>query len=200
MGSCSGQKKSLLFKDCGCGCKGKNQEKKFLIALMSALLFFVIANPETFRLVRKIFGSWVSTPTGCPSTKGLAFHSLVFLLISWAMMNIKKEAFEIEGKVTDKVKAEIKEEVKAEVKAEVEAEVKAEVEQTIKAPPAMVDMPEPLPGMAEEQFAMIDTGLSLGSLDTTDNTVLPKPAEYKSGNGKTVTCSCEDDKKVVISN
>ena len=198
--ACSGDKKSLIFKDCGCGCKGKKQEKKFLIALMSALLFFVIANPETFRLVRKIFGSWVSTPTGCPSTKGLAFHSLVFLLISWAMMNIKKEAFEIEGKVTDKVKAEIKEEVKAEVKAEVEAEVKAEVEQTIKAPPAMVDMPEPLPGMAEEQFAMIDTGLSLGSLDTTDNTVLPKPAEYKSGNGKTVTCSCEDGKKVVISN
>ena len=99
MGHCSGQKKSLLFSDCGCGCKGKVQEKKFLISLMSALLFFVIANPDTFRVVRKIFGSWVSTPTGCPSTKGLALHSLVFLLISWLMMNVKKEAFEIEGKV-----------------------------------------------------------------------------------------------------
>ena len=33
----------------------------------------------------------------------------------------------------------------------------------MKAPPAMVDMPEPLPGISEEQFAMIDTGLSLGS-------------------------------------
>ena len=195
MGQCSGQKKSLIFSDCGCGCKGKVQEKKFLISLMSALLFFVIANPDTFRIVRKIFGSWVSTPTGCPSTKGLALHSLVFLLISWLMMNVKKEAFEIEGKVTDKVKSE----VKAELKEEVKAEVKAEVEQSMKAPPAMVNMPEPLPGISEEQFAMIDTGLSLGSLDTTDTTVLPKPAEYKSGNGKSVTCSCEDGKKVVIS-
>ena len=46
MGQCSGQKKSLIFSDCGCGCKGKVQEKKFLISLMSALLFFVIANPD----------------------------------------------------------------------------------------------------------------------------------------------------------
>ena len=89
--TCSGDKKSLLFKDCGCGCNGKKQEKKFLIALMSALLFFVIANPTTFRIVRKIFGNWVSTPTGCPSTYGLLLHSLVYLLISWGMMNLKKD-------------------------------------------------------------------------------------------------------------
>ena len=28
--TCSGDKKSLLFKDCGCGCNGKKQEKKFI--------------------------------------------------------------------------------------------------------------------------------------------------------------------------
>ena len=58
-----------LFKDCGCGCNGKKQEQKFLISIMSALVFFVVANPETFRVMRKVFGSWVSSPTGCPSTR-----------------------------------------------------------------------------------------------------------------------------------
>ena len=79
-----------IFKDCGCGCDGKKQEQKFLISLMSALLFFLIASPEMFQLVRRVFGTWVSSPTGCPSTAGLMLHSLVFLLITWGLMNIRK--------------------------------------------------------------------------------------------------------------
>ena len=143
--ACSGDKKSLIFKDCGCGCNGKKQEKKFLIALMSALLFFVIANPTTFRLVRQIFGNWVSTPTGCPSTYGLLLHSLVYLLISWGMMNLKKE---------EKVKKE--------------KEEKEEKEEEPKVVPKMVDMPMPEPDMSEEQFPVMDSGLYLDSYDTTD--------------------------------
>ena len=82
-----------LFKDCGCGCDGKKQEQKFLISIMSALVFFVVANPETFRVMRKVFGSWVSSPTGCPSTGGLALHTVVFMLVTWGMMNIKREEY-----------------------------------------------------------------------------------------------------------
>ena len=82
---------SRFFKDCGCGCKGKKQEQKLIISIMSALVFFAVANPEVFRLTRKVFGSWVSSPTGCPSTKGLVLHAVVFLLVTWALMNIKKE-------------------------------------------------------------------------------------------------------------
>jgi len=82
---------SRFFKDCGCGCKGKKQEQKLIISTMSALVFFAVANPEVFRLTRKVFGSWVSSPTGCPSTKGLVLHAFVFLLVTWALMNIKKE-------------------------------------------------------------------------------------------------------------
>ena len=70
----------FLFKDCGCGCDGKKQQEKFTISVISALTFFVIANPETFRLVRKILGSRIATPTGCPS------------IIVWGMMNIKRES------------------------------------------------------------------------------------------------------------
>ena len=82
-----------LFKDCGCGCNGKKQEKKFLISLMSALIFFIVASPELFVFVRRIFGVWVASPNGCPSTAGLALHALVFLLIVWGMMNIKTESY-----------------------------------------------------------------------------------------------------------
>jgi hypothetical protein len=154
--TCSGDKKSLLFKDCGCGCNGKKQEKKFLIALMSALLFFVIANPTTFRVVRRIFGNWVSTPTGCPSTYGLLLHSLVYLLISWGMMNLKKD------EKVKKVKKEKKE------KKEKGGEKKEKEEETSKMVPKMVDMPMPEPDMSEEQYPIMDSGLYLDSYDTTD--------------------------------
>ena len=84
-----------LFKDCGCGCDGKKQEKKFLISIMAALLFFIIANPSTFRVMRSILGKWVSSPTGCPSTGGLALHTIVYMLITWGLMNIRVEGYEI---------------------------------------------------------------------------------------------------------
>ena len=79
-----------IFKDCGCGCGGRKQEEKLITSIISGLTFFVIANPETFRLMRSILGSSIATPTGCPSTRGLILHSLVFILIVWGMMNIKK--------------------------------------------------------------------------------------------------------------
>ena len=85
-----------IFKDCGCGCGGAKAQQKFLISAMSSLVFFIIANPDTFRLTRSIFGRWVSGPTGCPTLRGLALHTVVFLLITWAMMNIKKEGYSIE--------------------------------------------------------------------------------------------------------
>lgn len=72
------------------GCGEPSQMLKFRISLMSALLFFVIANPETFKIIKKVFGSWVSSPTGCPTMNGLVLHSVVFLLVTWALMNINK--------------------------------------------------------------------------------------------------------------
>ena len=81
-----------LFKDCGCGCNGKKQQDKLVISIISALTFFVIANPEAFRVVRRVLGSRIATPTGCPSTLGLAIHSVVFMFVVWGMMNIPKES------------------------------------------------------------------------------------------------------------
>ena len=76
-----------MFKDCGCGCGGKKQEKKFMISLMSAALFFIVANPQTFLVVRELLGDGIANAAGCPSTIGLLVHTLVFFLITWALMN-----------------------------------------------------------------------------------------------------------------
>ena len=196
MGHCSSGEKSWLFPDCGCGCKGKKQEKKFLISLMSAMVFFVIANPDTFRLTRAIFGKWISSPTGCPSGKGLMFHTIVFLLVVWGMMNVKKEAFEIEGPAPQPEEVE----GPAPQPEEVEEEVEEEVAEGPSAPPAMADMPDALPGMVEEQYATFDSGLKLGSMDLTEETDTPASAEYE-GEGDSegaVTCECSDGKKMVM--
>ena len=80
-----------LFKDCGCGCNGQKQQEKFVTSLISGLTFFIIANPETFRLIRRVLGPRIATPNGCPSTMGLLVHTLVFILVVWGMMNVKKE-------------------------------------------------------------------------------------------------------------
>ena len=159
-----------LFKDCGCGCNGKKQEQKFLISIMSALVFFVVANPETFRVMRKVFGSWVSSPTGCPSIGGLALHTIVFMLVTWGMMNIKREEYAPFEPVDEEV---------------VGPSPVPGPAPGLTPPPKMVDMPSPLPGMSEEQFSTFDSGMKLESMDLTTD-------------GEAVTCSCSDGRSAVI--
>ena len=88
-----------LFKDCGCGCNGTKQKKKFVIALVMSLLFFVISNPYTYRVVRRALGSFIASPTGCPTQLGVVVHTGVFFLLAWGMMNIQKERYELDEPV-----------------------------------------------------------------------------------------------------
>jgi hypothetical protein len=130
-----------LFKDCGCGCNGRKQEEKLIISIISGLTFFIVANPETFRIVRTILGSWISTPTGCPSTLGLLVHTLVFILIVWGMMNIKKE-----GGCPSKKKGCGCGGGKKGTKVVVEP------------PVPMEEAPDPRPEFGEPQIKMVDSG------------------------------------------
>ena len=132
-----------LFKDCGCGCNGQKQQEKFITSLISGLTFFIIANPETFRLVRRVLGPGIATPTGCPSTVGLLVHSLVFILVVWGMMNVKKDLPEIKN-----------------VGPSMGCSTKKVVP-----PPRQVDVVME-PGMVDPAF--VNTGLELGSLDIND--------------------------------
>ena len=125
-----------LFKDCGCGCNGKKQQDKLVISIISALTFFVIANPEAFRVVRRVLGSRIATPTGCPSTLGLAIHSVVFMFVVWGMMNIPKES-----PCANKAKKGSR--------------------TVLEAPKPMAEVDVPQPEFSEPQVEMGDSGLYL---------------------------------------
>jgi len=173
-----------IFKDCGCGCGGAKAQQKFLISVMSALVFFVISNPNTYRLTRSIFGKWVSGPTGCPSLRGLVLHTAVFILITWAMMNIKKEGYAVESSMM-----------------EIGPSPEMIEKEVVDVPPAMVDVPEPLPGFAEPQYDMFDSGAEYASLDVAGGevdkpTTLPVTVGKKSDD---VSCGCTDGSSVTIS-
>lgn len=176
-----------LFKDCGCGCNGKKQEQKLLISIMSALIFFIIANPDTFRLMRRILGSWVSGPTGCPTMKGLILHTLVFLFVSWGLMNIKKEGYMGPGPETSSMDVEVPDNVV------IDDIVTAAGPSTIEAPPMMADVASPLPGFEEDQYAPVDTGLMLDSMDIGTEVDVPI-----SKGAKSVSCGCSDGSTVSI--
>jgi len=55
-----------------------NWQKK----LVPFAVFFLVANPATFKLVRKILGSWVASADGLPTTAGLLLHALVFVIVA----------------------------------------------------------------------------------------------------------------------
>ena len=80
----------LKFYECGCGCEGAVSRNKFVISFLSALIFYIVAHPQTFQAMRAVLGGWVSSTSGCPTTLGLFLHSLVFFLVVWGLMHIKK--------------------------------------------------------------------------------------------------------------
>jgi hypothetical protein len=138
-----------IFKDCGCGCDGRKQEEKLITSIISGLTFFVVANPETFRLMRSILGARIATPTGCPSTMGLLLHTLVFILVVWGMMNIRQEPH---------TAAKSKKEGGCGCGGK-------KGEKKVKTQPEMVDAPAPQPGFADQPITLEDSGVILGSLD-----------------------------------
>jgi hypothetical protein len=53
----------------------------------SALVFFLIANPETYKFTQMIFGSiFTISNGGCPTPAGLFFHSIVFFVVLLGLM------------------------------------------------------------------------------------------------------------------
>jgi hypothetical protein len=57
--------------------------------LQAALLFYIVANPMTYRLVDSLLGGVVgriASPSGSPTQLGLIVHSIVFGLITYQLM------------------------------------------------------------------------------------------------------------------
>jgi len=75
--------------DCGCGCGGakKSDLVKWKYSFYSALVFFIISNPELYKVTSKLFGKGIAV-NGCPEAAGLFLHSVVFMVIVFALMKI----------------------------------------------------------------------------------------------------------------
>jgi len=64
--------------------------------ILPFVMFFVVANPETFKLVRSVAGSWVASADGLPTTAGLLLHALVFVILThllWRALYGKKSGY-----------------------------------------------------------------------------------------------------------
>lgn len=54
--------------------------------LIVVLLFFIVANPALFKMMRQVLGSWVASAEGLPSTAGLLLHAVVFAVLARFIM------------------------------------------------------------------------------------------------------------------
>jgi hypothetical protein len=65
-----------------------NVALKAKYAFYSTLVFFLVANPETFKMTQRLFGGFLTlaSESGCPTAYGFFGHSLLFFLILWGMM------------------------------------------------------------------------------------------------------------------
>ncbi len=59
--------------------------------LVPLLVFFVVANPATFKLVRGVIGKWVSSAEGLPTTAGLLLFALIHVLVAEFVMKLVAE-------------------------------------------------------------------------------------------------------------
>jgi hypothetical protein len=50
--------------------------------LVPFAVFFIVANPATFKAVRSVAGNWVASADGLPTTAGLLLHALVFVIVA----------------------------------------------------------------------------------------------------------------------
>lgn len=71
------------------------RDPRVMASLQAALLFLIVANPATYRLVQMIFGGLfkvANATTGCPSAMGLLLHAVVFGFLSYGLMMLKRPA------------------------------------------------------------------------------------------------------------
>jgi hypothetical protein len=58
----------------------------------SALVFFLIANPETYKVTQNVFGYFFQISNGgCPTPAGLFLHTVVFFFLLLGLMLLPKD-------------------------------------------------------------------------------------------------------------
>jgi hypothetical protein len=68
--------------------RAPNIALKAKYAFYSTLVFFLVANPETFKLTQRLLGNIITmaSDSGCPTAMGFFFHTGVFFLVLWGLM------------------------------------------------------------------------------------------------------------------
>jgi hypothetical protein len=59
---------------------------KVKYSLYSALVFFLIANPETYRFTQSVFGSLIASKDGSPTSYGFFLHTIIFFFAILGLM------------------------------------------------------------------------------------------------------------------
>ena len=65
--------------------------KKWQISIFSAFIFILVVNPYTYMLTQKLLGGVlgkIADSSGCPTTRGLFIHTIVYILLVRGSMNI----------------------------------------------------------------------------------------------------------------
>ena len=70
-----------------------NMALKAKYAAYTTLVFFLVANPETYKLFQKFLGGWIDVASegGCPTPSGFFLHSALFFFVLWALMLLPRD-------------------------------------------------------------------------------------------------------------
>lgn len=73
---------------------GINYALKAKYAAYTTLVFFLIANPETYKIMQKFLGGFVTIASegGCPTPSGFFLHSALFFIVLWSIMLFPRDA------------------------------------------------------------------------------------------------------------
>jgi hypothetical protein len=71
--------------------KNKTNMDKWRYTLYTTILFLIVVNPMTYKLVNMILGkiAKIADKSGCPTTVGMLVHALVFTLLLRGLMELK---------------------------------------------------------------------------------------------------------------
>jgi hypothetical protein len=65
---------------------------KWQISIFSAFISILVIHPYTYQLTQQLFGSIlgkIAETTGCPTTRGLLLHTVVYILLARGSMDLK---------------------------------------------------------------------------------------------------------------
>lgn len=82
--SSSPQEKSLSQGDNPSSYQRFTKSQKWLVALVVAFIFFILASPATYNYVNVLtstIGLNITSSDGCPNLGGVMVHSIIFLFI-----------------------------------------------------------------------------------------------------------------------